>query len=189
MGKRRKSKKKAGSNKALIIIVAILFWPITLLVLLWKNEKISTKSKAISTAVALAVISLIGAFGGNNEEPAERSIPGNIVEQTVAVTTEPTTAATTTEATTTTKATTKATTVTTKTTTATNPPETEPETPAPTPAPVRERVYWLNTDSGKYHYENCRTIKDGTLEDYWQSTTDLDWLKANYSACGVCKPR
>jgi len=71
-------------------------------------------------------------------------------------------------------------------------PETEPVTekePEPVPAPVkRERVYWLNTDSGKYHYESCRTIKDGTTESYWQSTTDIDWLKSNYSSCGVCKP-
>lgn len=86
----------------------------------------------------------------------------------------------------TTVATTKATRVTTVTTVA----ETTAEklTEAPETKATEPKTYWLNTESGKYHKAGCRTIKDGTTESYWESSTDIDYLKANYEACGVCKP-
>lgn len=86
----------------------------------------------------------------------------------------------------TTIATVKTTRVTTATTTAET--TTEKLTEAPETKATEPKTYWLNTESGKYHKAGCRTIKDGTTESYWQSTTDIDWLRENYESCGVCKP-
>lgn len=61
------------------------------------------------------------------------------------------------------------------------------ETEVPKETVEFKLTYWLNTDTGKYHYSDCSTIKDKT-ESHWQTTEDIDWLKANYSKCGHCKP-
>lgn len=76
-------------------------------------------------------------------------------------------------------------------------PPTEPPTPAPTepPAPVVEEPqpvsfeYWVNTDSGKFHYSNCRTIKnedDPHWDRRWCDRQEL--INEGYSPCGVCEP-
>ncbi len=52
-----------------------------------------------------------------------------------------------------------------------------------------ETDYILNTNTLKYHYENCRAvknIKDNNRENFNGSKT---WLVDNgYSPCGICKP-
>lgn len=135
-----------------------------------------------------------------------RNIPAPASEMVSAVTTVKTTESTTITKAITTKSTTQK--ITTPETEPASEPATEPATepqtepatePATEPEPEPElkseperikpqRVYWLNTESGKYHFESCRTIKDGTNESYWMSTTDIDWLKSNYTACKVCHP-
>lgn len=64
------------------------------------------------------------------------------------------------------------------------PPVTEPYVP-----PVISREYWINTDSGKFHNANCRTIKKPE-EPYWQvySGSRDDLINQGYDPCGVCKP-
>lgn len=124
---------------------------------------------------------------------------------TVLITTTSATTATTT-VTTTVTTTTETTTIPETTTTEfpTEPPTlppTEPPTPAPTdpPAPVIEEPqvieqnnefeYWVNTDSGKFHYSDCRTIKnegDPHWERYYCDRQQL--LDEGYSPCGVCNP-
>ena len=120
---------------------------------------------------------------------------------TVLITTTSATTATTTV--TTTVTTTTETTTIPETTTVTEPP-TEPPTPAPTepptpvptepPAPVAAEQnnlveYWINTDSGKFHYSNCRTIKnedDPHWDKRWCDRQEL--IAEGYSPCGVCEP-
>lgn len=120
---------------------------------------------------------------------------------TVLITTTSATTATTTV--TTTVTTTTETTTIPETTTVTEPP-TEPPTPAPTepptpvptepPAPVAAEQnnlveYWINTDSGKFHYSNCRTIKnedDPHWERRWCDRQEL--IAEGYSPCGICEP-
>lgn len=120
---------------------------------------------------------------------------------TVLITTTSATTATTTV--TTTVTTTTETTTIPETTTVTEPPTepptptpTEPPTPVPTepPAPVAAEQnnlveYWINTDSGKFHYPNCRTIKnedDPHWDKRWCDRQEL--IAEGYSPCGICEP-
>lgn len=80
-------------------------------------------------------------------------------------------------------------------------PPTEPPTPAPTepPAPVIEEpqpveqnndtTYLVNTDSNKFHYPSCRTIKNYD-DPHWEerSCDRQQLLDEGYSPCGVCNP-
>ena len=131
-----------------------------------------------------------------------------LITTTITTTTSTTTETTTSTTVTTTVTTTTETTTIPETTTTTEPPTepptlppteppTEPPTPAPTepPAPVVEEPqpvsfeYWVNTDSGKFHYSNCRTIKnedDPHWDKRWCDRQEL--IAEGYSPCGVCEP-
>ena len=81
----------------------------------------------------------------------------------------------------------------------TEPPATRP-TPPPTEPPVTRQPlteapdapawgYWVNTDSGKFHYSECRTIKDRNQEHWVVSNESReDLINQGYSPCGVCEP-
>lgn len=54
---------------------------------------------------------------------------------------------------------------------------------------VSSHEYWINTDSGKFHYSDCRTIKnkeDPHWETYHGDRADL--ISQGYDPCGVCDP-
>ena len=91
----------------------------------------------------------------------------------------------------------------TETATTTEPPTESPtlpptETPTPVstepPAPVAAEQnnlveYWINTDSGKFHYSNCQTIKnedDPHWDKRWCDRQEL--IAEGYSPCGICEP-
>jgi len=80
-------------------------------------------------------------------------------------------------------------------------PPTEPPTEAPTvpvtqppttkpPAPVVvSHEYWINTESGKFHFPTCHTIKNPE-DAHWQvySGNRNDLISQGYDHCGVCDP-
>lgn len=136
---------------------------------------------------------------GNSEINADRGIERTVVTaiaSTTAETTTLTTVTTTTEITTVPETTTTTEPPTEPPTLPPTEPPTEPPTPAPTepPAPVAAEQnnlveYWINTDSGKFHYSNCRTIKnedDPHWERRWCDRQEL--IAEGYSPCGVCEP-
>ncbi len=68
-------------------------------------------------------------------------------------------------------------------------PEPEPK-PEPEPEPEKRTNYIGNTNSKKFHYEDCRTVKTMKEEHKdFQYTTYEEMLAQGYSPCGVCKPR
>lgn len=125
-----------------------------------------------------------------------------LITTTITTTTSTTTETTTSTTVTTTVTTTTETTTIPETTTTESPtepptlPPTEPPAPVPTepPAPVAAEQnnlveYWINTDSGKFHYSNCRTIKnedDPHWDKRWCDRQEL--IAEGYSPCGVCEP-
>lgn len=136
-----------------------------------KGKKAIGCASVIGGFFVIAVISAL-VNGGNSENVERTSVPLDnavVTSKTVNNTTRVTYEKIVTQSTT--KATTE-----------------KPQTEPPAPKETEAKTYWLNTESGKYHKQSCRTIKDGTTESYWQSTTDIDWLKANFDACGVCHP-
>ena len=134
-----------------------------------------------------------------------------LITTTITTTTSTTTETTTSTTVTTTVTTTTETTTIPETTTTESPtepptlpptePPTEPPTPAPTepPAPVIEEpqpveqnndtTYLVNTDSNKFHYPSCRTIKNYD-DPHWEerSCDRQQLLDEGYSPCGVCNP-
>lgn len=74
---------------------------------------------------------------------------------------------------------------------------TEPTTEAPTPEPTEPPVveteptthkYMINTDSGKFHFSSCHTIKDSAnVTEYYGTAEELK--EQGYSSCGICEPR
>lgn len=52
----------------------------------------------------------------------------------------------------------------------------------------QELSYLVNVKSQKFHCEDCRTIKDGTEEEYWYETSAgyQTLIDSKYDPCGVC---
>lgn len=189
-----------ATKKFLKLIFIISFFPIYLLIVVTQNDKINKKYKMVITPILIVTSVLyLRAFFTNNTNVQKSQPIATTTKITTSsqystiVSTVSTTAKvpTTTITTTTQKNVTSPTCKTSSTTTVTVPetvPETESIISETVPVTKQSITYWLNTDSGKYHYESCRTIKDGTTEAYWMPTTDIDWLRSNYTACKVCKP-
>lgn len=162
-----KKKKKNG----IIIFFAVVFFPVTLMILLWKNKNLKSITKAYITAGVFFVCGVYNLGNIVTKQPIQSSETG-------------------TERTTTTTASVTATTTvtTTITTTSATTPATEPlsasEIVTRTP---RVREYILNTNSGIYHRPSCTHAKKIT-EDHKLISTDIEWLKSNYSECGTCTP-
>lgn len=51
-------------------------------------------------------------------------------------------------------------------------------------------TYYVNVKSGKFHKPGCRTIKNGTEEEYWYETGAgrEAVVGSGYDPCGVCHP-
>lgn len=195
--KKNKDKRKEIILKILKIVFIIATLPVYLFFKIIFSKKLSRNSKAwlgpiVGFLAFMYTLSIYFGIKYPDDKSPDRSAPEEPVSVSTTIETTVSTT-TTTKATTTRSTTTAATTTVELTTTAPETeiiPETVPETPSPVlPRETETRVYWLNTDSGKYHYASCRTIKDGTTESYWQSTTDIEWLRNNYDACKVCHPR
>lgn len=204
--KKNKDKRKEIILKILKIVFIIATLPVYLFFKIIFSKKLSRNSKAwlgpiVGFLAFMYTLSIYFGIKYPDDKSPDRSVPEEPVSVSTTIATTVSTTSTT-KSTTTRLTTTAATTTPTTTELTTTAPETEiitesetiPETVPETPAPVVPRetepkTYWLNTDSGKYHYASCRTIKDGTTESYWQSTTDIEWLRNNYDACKVCHPR
>ena len=130
--------------------------------------------------------------------PAEKAIADELSDTTTAAETTTTTEATTTaKPTTTTKATTKkkkttttpkpATTTTTTTTTSAT--TTATTTTEQFVVPDKSVGYVVNTNTGKFHYTDCKSVKDIKPENRWDFTGDrAELIAQGYSPCGNCKP-
>lgn len=48
--------------------------------------------------------------------------------------------------------------------------------------------YLLNTQSGKFHYASCRTIKHPNSAKFVPVASRDEAIAQGYQSCGVCKP-
>lgn len=75
----------AGLTTGQKILAVVLLWPILAPWWLWTNPQFTTKTKAVVTAVSVAVIAVMGAFGGTSEpaiasERTATTIPDSATE-------------------------------------------------------------------------------------------------------------
>lgn len=184
-----------NKRSAWFYVFAVLFYPITLMILLWKSKRISTKTKKTITAIAGGFIVLLPIFALLTGEPTQkvdteqsRSLPKTTtateetidIEKELAIlfdiTTADTLADTTASETTTTDITTISETIA----------VTEPPEPVTTRVITTQQIeYILNTNSGIWHYPSCHLgarIKDENR--YY--TTDKDYLINNFDGCDNC---
>lgn len=71
----------------------------------------------------------------------------------------------------------------------TNPPETKPSNVQPIPQNPSGKTYILNTNTMKFHFENCssvKTIKAENKETYKGTREEL--IAMGYKPCGRCDP-
>lgn len=187
--------RKKNKKSVWFYVFAVLFYPITLMILLWKSKRISTKTKKTITAIAGGFIVLLPIFALLTGEPTQkvdteqsRSLPKTTtateetidIEKELAIlfdiTTADTLADTTASETTTTDITTISETIA----------VTEPPRPVTTRVITTQQIeYILNTNSGIWHYPSCHLgarIKDENR--YY--TTDKDYLINNFDGCDNC---
>lgn len=196
-----------------IVLLMVLFFPIGLY-LLWKHTNLNKTAKSIITGVvAVAFIASAASSGGEGEQNQSVDAPPSAEITTEAVSEEGTVPSDaqsdTTEAVPEedTDTETEAATEKPVDSAAENPTEppataapTDPPTEAPTdpppqtepPAPaVITHTYYINTESGKFHYGDCSTFDESDLQaSHWTSSnTTRDALIAQgYSPCGRCDP-
>lgn len=175
-------------------VFAVLFYPITLMILLWKSKKISTKTKKTITAIAGGFIVLLPIFALLDGEPTQkpdttnRSLPTvtTVTEETIDIEKELalifdiTTVTALADTTTSETATTDITTIS-ETIAVTEPPE--PVTTRVITTPLIE--YILNKNSGIWHYPGCH-LGARTKEENRDYITDRDYLINNYDGCDNC---
>lgn len=187
--------RKKNKKSVWFYVFAVLFYPITLMVLMWKSKRISLKTKKTITAIAGGFIVLLPIFALLTGEPTQkvdteqsRSLPKTTtateetidIEKELAIlfdiTTADTLADTTASETTTTDITTISETIA----------VTEPSEPVTTRVITTQQIeYILNTNSGIWHYPSCHLgarIKDENR--YY--TTDKDYLINNFDGCDNC---
>ena len=173
-------------------VFAVLFYPVTLMVLLWKSRRISTKTKKTITAIAGGFIVLLPIFALLDGEPTQKvdteqgrslTTVTTATEETIDIEKElalifdiTTLADTTASETTITDITTIS-----ETTTITEPPR--PVTTRVITTPLIE--YILNKNSGIWHYPSCHLGKR-TKEENREYITDRDYLISNYDGCDNC---
>lgn len=187
---RRKNKKRVW-----FYVFAVLFYPVTLMILLWKSKKISTKTKKNITAIAGGFIVLLPIFALLTGEPTQkfdteqgRSLPKTTtateetidIEKELAILFDITTADTLADTTA------SETTITDITTISEVIAVTEPPRPITTRVITTQQIeYVLNTNSGIWHYPSCHL--GARIKDENRSyTTDKDYLINNYDGCDKC---
>lgn len=182
--------RKKNKKSVWFYVFAVLFYPITLMVLLWKSKKISLKTKKTITAIVGGFIVLLPIFALLSGEPTQktdtinRSLPTvtTVTEETIDIEKELalifdiTTADTTASETSATDITTISEVIA----------VTEPTEPVTTRVITTQQIeYILNTNSGIWHYPSCHLgakIKDENR--YY--TTDKDYLINNFDGCDKC---
>lgn len=182
--------RKKNKKSVWFYVFAVLFYPVTLMVLLWKSKKISLKTKKTITAIAGGFIVLLPIFALLTGEPTQKvdteqgrslTTVTTVTEETIDIekelailfdiTTVTTPADTTASETTITDITTIS-----EVTTATEPPR---------PVTTRQIEYILNKNTNVWHFPTCshaKRIKDENKE----YTTDRSYLEANCDPCGHC---
>lgn len=186
---RRKNKKRVW-----FYVFAVLFYPVTLMILLWKSKRINTKTKKTITAIAGGFIVLLPIFALLSGEPTQkndtinRSLPATTttteetidIEKELAILFDITTADTLADTTASETTITDITTISEITTV------TEPPRPVTTRVITTQQIeYVLNTNSGIWHYPSCHLgarIKDENR----CYITDRDYLINNYDGCDNC---
>lgn len=187
--------RKKNKKSVWFYVLAVLFYPVTLMVLLWKSKRISTKTKKTITAIACGFIVLLPIFALLTGEPTQkidteqdRSLPTTttVTEETIDIEKELAILFDVTTADTLADTTASETTITDITTISETIAVTEP------PRPVTTRVittplieYILNKNSGIWHYPSCHLGKR-TKEENRDYITDRDYLINNYDGCDNC---
>lgn len=186
--------KKKNKKRVWFYVFAVLFYPVTLMILLWKSKRISLKTKKTITAIAGGFIVLLPIFALIDGEPTQktdtinRSLPATTTatEETIDIEKELAILFDITTVTTLADTTASETTITDITTISEVIAVTEP------PRPVTTRVittplieYILNTNSGIWHYPSCHLGKR-TKEENRRYITDRDYLINNYDGCDNC---
>lgn len=186
--------RKKNKKSVWFYVFAVLFYPITLMILLWKSKKISTKTKKTITAIAGGFIVLLPIFALLDGEPTQkvdtinRSLPTTttVTEETIDIEKELALIFDVTTTTTLADTTASETTITDITTISEVIAVTEPPEPVTTRAITTPLIeYILNTNSGIWHYPSCHLgakIKDENR--YY--TTDKDYLINNFDGCDKC---
>ncbi len=187
--------RRAKNKKSVwVYVFAVLFYPVTLMVLLWKSKRISRKTKKTITAIAGGFIVLLPIFALLDGEPTQkpdttnRSLPKTTtvteetidIEKELALIFDITTVTALADTTTSETATTDITTIS-ETIAVTEPPE--PVTTRVITTPLIE--YILNKNSGIWHYPSCHLGKR-TKEENRDYITDRDYLINNYDGCDNC---
>lgn len=186
--------RKKNKKSVWLYVFAVLFYPITLMILLWKSKRISLKTKKTITAIAGGFIVLLPIFALLTGEPTQktdainRSLPATttVTEETIDIEKELAILFDTTTADTLADTTASETTITDITTISEVIAVTEPPRPITTRVITTQQIeYVLNTNSGIWHYPSCHLgarIKDENR--YY--TTDKDYLINNFDGCDNC---
>ena len=191
--------RKKNKKSVWFYVFAVLFYPITLMILLWKSKKISTKTKKNITAIAGGFIVLLPIFALLTGEPTQkfdteqgRSLTTVTtateetidIEKELALIFDITTADT--LADTLADTTASETTITDTTTISEVIAVTEPPRPITTRVITTQQIeYVLNTNSGIWHYPSCHL--GARIKDENRSyTTDKDYLINNFDGCDNC---
>ena len=178
-----------------VYVFAVLFYPITLMILLWKSKSISLKTKKTITAIAGGFIVLLPIFALLSGEPTQkvdteqdRSLPKSttVTEETIDIEKELAILFDTTTATTLADTTASETTITDITTISEITTVTEPPRPVTTRVITTQQIeYVLNTNSGIWHYPSCH-LGARIKEENRSYTTDKDYLINNFDGCDKC---
>lgn len=186
--------RKKNKKSVWFYVFAVLFYPITLMVLLWKSKSISLKTKKTITAIAGGFIVLLPIFALLDGEPTQksdtinRSLPKTTTatEETIDIEKELALIFDITTATTLADTTASETSITDITAISEVVAVTEPPRPVTTRAITTPLIeYILNTNSGIWHYPSCHLGKR-TKEENRRYITDRDYLINNYDGCDNC---
>lgn len=187
--------RKKNKKSVWFYIFAVLFYPITLMVLMWKSKRISLKTKKTITAIAGGFIVLLPIFALIDGEPTQkvdteqsRSLPEvtTVAEETIDIEKELALIFDITTATTLADTTASETTITDITTISETIAVTEPPRPVTTRVITTQQIeYILNTNSGIWHYPSCHLGAKIKNENRYY-TTDKDYLINNFDGCDKC---
>lgn len=181
--------RKKNKKSVWFYVFAVLFYPITLMILLWKSKRISTKTKKTITAIAGGFIVLLPIFALLTGEPTQKSdtinrlLPATTTttEETIDIEKELALIFDITTADTLADTTASETTITDITTISEVIAVTEP----PRPVTTQQIEYVLNTNSGIWHYPSCH-LGARIKEENRYYTTDKDYLINNFDGCDNC---
>lgn len=187
--------RKKNKKSVWFYVFAVLFYPITLMVLLWKSKKFSLKTKKTITAIAGGFIVLLPIFALLDGEAAQkvdteqnRSFPTTttVTEETIDIEKELALIFDITTATTLADTTASETTITDITTISEVIAVTEPPEPVTTRVITTQQIeYVLNTNSGIWHYPSCHLGARIKVENRCY-ITDRDYLINNFDGCDKC---